>query len=361
MGTAPPEPQMTTTAQPSFRGDGPRECSELLRRIGVVIIGRNEGERLRASLASLPGELGGIVYVDSGSDDGSVDWARSVGADIVELDTGAPFTAARARNAGFARLMAIRPEAHYVQFLDGDCTLAEHWLSYAARALERSPDVVAVFGRRREAYPRRSIFNRLCDIEWDSRPLGHCLAFGGDVLVRTEGVRQVDSYDPTVTAAEDDEFSIRLRQAGWRILRLDHEMSVHDADITSLRQWWKRAERAGYAYAQVGAMHGAPPERYFWRERLRVLVWGIAMPLVILSLLLPSPIVSGLLFGLYPLRAVRVAWRSHGKGLDGRGAVAWGVSCTTSVFPAAKGLLKYHADRLRSKQPTIIEYKRSRS
>ncbi len=39
--------------------------------LGVVVIGRNEGERLRRCLESVLGATPGVVYVDSGSSDGS--------------------------------------------------------------------------------------------------------------------------------------------------------------------------------------------------------------------------------------------------------------------------------------------------
>jgi glycosyltransferase involved in cell wall biosynthesis len=65
--------------------------------VGVVVIGRNEGERLRRCLASTLPQATALVYVDSGSTDGSVDMARAMGADVVALDMAQPFTAARAQ------------------------------------------------------------------------------------------------------------------------------------------------------------------------------------------------------------------------------------------------------------------------
>ena len=59
-----------------------------------------------------------IVYVDSGSTDGSVAWAKAQGVDVVELDLKLGFTAARARNAGFARLGELASQLEYVQFVD---------------------------------------------------------------------------------------------------------------------------------------------------------------------------------------------------------------------------------------------------
>ena len=68
--------------------------------IGVVVIGRNEGLRLERCLISLVGSAQKVVYVDSGSTDGSVQMALRLGVEVVELDMTIPFTAARARNEG---------------------------------------------------------------------------------------------------------------------------------------------------------------------------------------------------------------------------------------------------------------------
>src|SRR3954469_12450980 len=104
--------------------------------IGLVIIGRNEGERLRRCLASALGYAAHAVYVDSGSTDGSVALARSMNVDVVELDTTIPFTAARARNAGVERLLRLAPDTSYVQFVDGDCEMNPAWWGVALARME---------------------------------------------------------------------------------------------------------------------------------------------------------------------------------------------------------------------------------
>src|SRR5882724_5591818 len=86
---------------------------------GVVAIGRNEGQRLKQCLESLRSR-GVVIYVDSGSNDGSPQLARDFGAIVVDLETRLPFTAARARNAGFKSLVEAAPEVDCVQFIDGD-------------------------------------------------------------------------------------------------------------------------------------------------------------------------------------------------------------------------------------------------
>ena len=186
-------------------------------QLGIVIIGRNEGDRLCRCLNSIVGANLPVVYVDSNSTDGSVELARSLVGNVVELDPSLPFTAARARNEGFARLGQIHPALSFVQFVDGDCELAAGWLDKGHRVLEERPDVAAVVGRRREYHPEQTIYNRLADLEWDT-PIGEAKHFGGDVLVRTDAFRQVAGYDPTLIAGEDPDLSVRIRQHGRTIL-----------------------------------------------------------------------------------------------------------------------------------------------
>jgi glycosyltransferase involved in cell wall biosynthesis len=143
-------------------------------RIGAVLIGRNEGARLLACLASVGAQAGRMVYVDSGSTDGSVTAAQAAGAVVVDLDLSQPFTAARARNEGLARLLEDGP-LDYVQFIDGDCELCDGWIGTAAAFLDAHPDIAVVHGRRRERFPEASLYNQLCDWEWD-RPLGEAKA-----------------------------------------------------------------------------------------------------------------------------------------------------------------------------------------
>ena len=283
--------------------------SELARAahpIGAVVIGRNEGERLIRSLDALQNDPQRvnqtIVYVDSGSTDGSVAMARSRGIAVVDLDLSIPFTAARARNAGFERLRADCPQVAYVQFLDGDCEVVPGWLAAAAAALERQPAVVAVCGWRRERYPDRSPYNRICDVEWHMGSVGEISHFGGDVMMRATALAAVGGYNAAVVAAEDDELSVRLRQAGGQLWRIDHDSTLHDANIHHLSEWWQRAKRCGYAYAQVRSIHGAPPEGKFVKEVRRSLLWGAGVPLTSLLLTWPTHGGSLLLLLRYPDR-----------------------------------------------------------
>jgi GT2 family glycosyltransferase len=200
---------------------------------------------------------------------------------VVELDSHAPFTAARARNVGFRKLQQIAPHVEYIQFVDGDCELDQSWPNIARSFLAVHQDVAAVCGRLRERNPDKTIYNWLCDVEWN-QPVGEVRAFSGNVTIRVSALKSVGGYRDGVIAAEEDELCVRLRAAGWRIWRLSQEMALHDADMTSFAQWWRRSKRCGYAYAVGSFLHGASGERHFVWESRRALTWGVWLPLACL-------------------------------------------------------------------------------
>jgi GT2 family glycosyltransferase len=324
--------------------------------IGVVVIGRNEGERLRVCLQALDTATRPVVYVDSGSTDESIALARSSGAHVVELDPSTPFTAGRARNAGLARLLEVAGDIRFVQFVDGDTELAPGWLESGAKALEADTTVGVVCGRLRERQPERSVYNRLCDLEWDT-PVGERKACGGNALMRAEAVRCVGGFDPTVPAAEDDEICLRIRRAGWRVLRLDADMGRHDAAMMHFRQWWRRAVRCGYAYAQGAWLHGRGPERHFVRERRRVLFWGAALPVLILGLAWPTGGWSLLALLLYPIQALRVMLRERKRSEHGGAVAAYGAACMLGKFPEFIGICRFYQTRLWRQTARLVEHK----
>jgi len=320
--------------------------------IGIVAIGRNEGERLIGCLRSARTGASYIVYVDSGSTDGSVAAAESIGATVVRLDLTQPFSAARARNQGFAALMALRPEIRFVQFLDGDCILADGWLDNALAFLGLRKDVAIVCGRRRERHPAASVYNRLCDLEWDT-PVGETLACGGDALVRVEAFESVGGYRAQLIAGEEPEFCVRLRKIGWKIWRLDAEMTRHDAAMKRFGQWWVRAVRCGYAYAEVSRLHRTAPLGIWRRETVRAVIWGGLLPAAICLGAMLNPIfLMGAL--VYPLQICRIA-------VDRRSASSqpwtYAIFVTLAKFAEFQGILKFYWYTWRKRATALIEYK----
>jgi GT2 family glycosyltransferase len=323
--------------------------------VGVVVIGRNEGERLVRCLRSARCDERPTLYVDSGSSDGSVARARELGAGVLELEPDVPFTAARARNRGVAALLAEHPQVDLLQLVDGDCELRPDWIAVAEATLRSTPDAAAVCGRRRERAPEATPYNRVTDREWDL-PAGDTHTFGGDVLIRRDVFEELQGYRDDMIAGEDPELSTRILDRGYRILRLDQEMTLHDADLRSFRQWWVRQVRAGHAYAELAARTSGARGAY-WRGKLRSIVaWG-AGPFVFTAVAVMLAGAPGLLVLplLYALLAFRI-WRPE-RAAGNEGAALWTAACTIGKWPLLLGAAQYGWSRLEGGPRELIEYK----
>ena len=320
-------------------------------QVGLVAIGRNEGDRLRKCIESVVGRVSKVVYVDSGSTDSSVEMARSFGVVVVELDMTYPFTAARARNEGFRRLRKEAPELNYVQFVDGDCEVVPGWLEKAVRFLDESSGVAVVCGRRRERFPDRSVYNMLCDMEWDT-PVGAARYCGGDAMMRADALEGIGGYREDLIAGEEPELCVRLRATDWKIWRLGEEMTLHDAAMTRIGQWWKRNKRAGYAYAQGAYLHGAPPERHGVKQSRSAWIWGLGIPSLIFGLAILINMWSLVLVLIYPLQIVRLALRGNRSPRENWWRAFFLV---LGKFPEAGGQMNFLFNRLTGKSARLIE------
>ncbi len=314
-------------------------------KIGIVVIGRNEGERLARCFDTLPAGLP-VVYVDSDSTDGSVGLAKSAGYDVVYLSAAKPLSAGRARNAGLEYLTDKWPDLSYVQFLDGDCELFVDWLTLAQAVLDERPGVVAVCGQRHEKYPHATVYNELCAIEWNT-PIGEALAVGGDSMMRIQPVSDAGGFDDSFVGGEEPELCYRLRQDGWKVLRIDAAMTVHDAAMDRWQQWWSRAARSGGAYAQSALKHGRGPEKFGVRESVSIWIYAAVLPLIAVALapftwrLSIVALLCGYLWQWY--RIGRKAEQSH--GLSREMANNYAASIVLGKFPHLVGQIRFFLTR----------------
>lgn len=330
--------------------------------VGIVAIGRNEGARFVACLASLPRNVP-VVYVDSGSADGSLDRARESGATVVNLDTSSGFTAARARNAGLARLIADHGAIEYVQFIDGDCTLDPEWLSVGQKELKDAPDLAVVFGRRREMFPEASIYNAQCDREWDV-PVGDVRACGGDALMRVSAITAVGGYNDALIAGEEPDLCLRLRAQGWRIRRIAAEMTRHDADIRDLHSWWRRTKRSGHAYAEHVWLHRRNADPDWVRQCARIAIWGAFLPLLAAFGLVAAPlwplaaVLPITILLLYALQYARLRARHIRAGMEPRIARTEAALLILGKFAQTSGAVTFLWHLISRRRSALIEYKK---
>ncbi len=328
-------------------------------RLGVVAIGRNEGERLRLCLESLirSATVRGVVYVDSGSTDGSVALAQSLGVDVVHLDLTEKFTAARARNAGWRRLLQLYPDIRYVQFVDGDCEVVEGWLEKSLAELTKDAGLAVVCGRRKERHPDFSVYNKLCDLEWDT-PVGDALSCGGDALMKIEALERVNGYREDLIAGEEPEMCYRMRQLGYRIMRLDLEMTLHDANISKPSQWYQRTKRAGHAFAESAALHGREPERMGVKKTVSTLFWGAGVPTAVgATAIAAGPVVAALTGAAAYGYLFKKSYDQARRRRSHEDALLQAASWVAAKVPEAHGALKYAVTRALGRPTRLMEYK----
>jgi len=328
--------------------------------VSVVVIGRNEGQRLLDCLASVRAAHWGplrheLIYVDSGSTDGSAQAAASFGARVITVKPLRP-SAALGRNAGWRAA-----GAPWVLFLDGDTLLNPDFVSAALEALRDHPERAAVWGHRRERYPEHSVFNRVLDLDW-VYPAGDTAFCGGDALFRCSALAETGGFNDQLIAGEEPELCARLRQRGWRIWHIDHPMTLHDLAITRWRQYWLRAERAGHAYAEVShrLAHTSTP---LWKhENSRHRFHALALLLffiVLLSLLATHAFTAaGLWTGLAIIGWARTAWRARWKGGSALTLGLYALHAHAQQIPIGWGQLQWARAHRKGVSRDLIEYKR---
>jgi len=327
--------------------------------LSIVVIGRNEGERLVRCLKSVAEmrelrQAPEIIYVDSASSDGSIERAVQLGAKAISL---APehLSAAAGRNAGWR---AARGDI--VLFLDGDMTIVPDFVGGALSEFN-NPNIAIVFGDCRESNPQGSIYNRILDLDWmlPAGPVEYC---GGAALIRRDLLERVGGYKETLIAAEDTELCSRIRAIGYTILHVDRLMVFHDLAITRFYQYWSRAVRSGYAYAEVSEGIRRTDLPVWYRQARRNRIQGAAM----LAIIAGAPILAVATRSFAPLviftaiiaaLAVRTALRSHWKKSRPSTRLLHGVHSHLVQIPLLFGQLRYHRDRLKGRTPKLIEYK----
>jgi len=327
--------------------------------LSIVVIGRNEGPRLARCLESVSAlrRVSGqkqIIYVDSASTDESPTIARAFNAEVIVL-CAENSTAARGRNAGWRSA-----RAPLVLFLDGDTVLHEDFPRLALDALAHDNTVAAVWGHRRELHPENSLYNRVLDLDWiyASGDTDYC---GGDVLMRRCALEQVDGFDPKLIAGEEPELCRRLRHCGYRILHIDSPMTRHDLNITRFGQYWRRALRAGHAYAEIANRFHATSDPMWLSESRGNSIRGgfwIASLIGCVAFLAFSPVPLMLWSGLLIALSCRSAWKARWRAPRQPALLLlFGLHSQLQQIPIFIGQLQFCWHQKTGRRRRLIEYK----
>lgn len=324
--------------------------------VSVVIIGRNEGKRLSRCLASVAAMRHAnfaieTLYVDSASTDDSVARATASGARVLEVRPERP-SAALGRNAGWRAA-----HGEFILFLDGDTELHPRFVETALQAM-RDPQVAVVWGHRRESRPENSIYNRVLDLDWIYPP-GPSEFCGGDALMRRAVLENAGGFDASLIAGEEPDLCRRIRTLGHAILHIDAPMTLHDLAITRFGAYWKRAFRAGHAYAEVSERFKHTDQPLWLRDARRNRVH--AAVLIALAALLASglawPSAAVLALGAFALLMLRTVSRSRWKSPDRLTLVLYGLHSHLQQIPILAGQVSYYMGALTGQKQALIEYK----
>ena len=332
--------------------------TESLNLVSVVVIGKNEGMRLERCLKSVrrmscKGFRTEVIYVDSGSIDNSIELANRLGATTIALNSLHP-TAALGRNVGW-RLA----QGNFILFLDGDTVLDPHFVA------ESLPDftekTAVVWGHRRELFPSASVYQRVLDLDWVYKA-GESAFCGGDALFLRKVLERTDGFDVNLIAGEEPELCQRILELGYVIQHVDRAMTGHDLGMMRFGQYWRRATRAGHAYAEVSDRF-ATSAKAFWTQESRSNYFRASV--LVLSAVSAS-VATLLLARLWPfafwsttfcMLAGQTAWKARWKSSDWTVLLLYGFHSHLQHIPICLGQLRYRLNRQQGRQASLFEYK----
>lgn len=243
--------------------------------ISVIVIGKNEGARLQACLASVTQALAllahEIIYVDSGSADGSLSAAKACGARCYLLG-------AKDTTAGLGRLTGTKEaRGEYLLFLDGDMQLQPRFVQKAMLAM-------AAKGYDGASGIREDVYEKNGEIIGRNKNYFHCHAericpeFGGAIFLKADALQKAGGWSADTIACEEAELHARLIDAGLQIAELPVPMIIHTDAVRDNRGALSTVfsrRRLGEGQALRCAMAQGKAAAYIRREREKFLFYAL--------------------------------------------------------------------------------------
>lgn len=313
-------------------------------KIGIVVIGRNEARILENCLKAVIRENVPVIYADSASEDNSVAIAHNCGVPVVKLDKQTPLSPARGRNEGYQYLLQHHPDIEFIQFIDGDCVLIQGWLDIALQTMNNMPEVGILCGEVSEENPNGSIYKRLAALEWN-QPAGEIKVCGGIFMTRKKALQDVNGFNTTIRAGEDDDICLRSHEQGWKIWRIKNPMAQHHIRIENFWDLWTRAKRSGYAFQGAAFLHRGLKEWHYVRDNLSNYLFGGLIPLIAIVGIPWTHGLSLFLLFAYPALWLRIYLR-HRENLGNDDARLYASFCVFAKFPGFLGAIEFWFSRL---------------
>lgn len=225
------------------------------KKTAVIILSWNAlpllKEYLPTVVQSIPSEEADILLADNGSTDGSADFARSLGVEVIPLERNFGF--AEGYNRAIKGLWDSGRRYPYTLLLNNDVRVQGHWLEPLVWQLEQNPATVAVqptilsdrdhnlfeyagaMGGYLDllGYPfcRGRIFGTIEPFQTDGKPTYRVYpapvfwATGACMLIRTEAYIDAGGFDASFFAHQEE---IDL---AWRLHRKGFSMTVVPSSV----------------------------------------------------------------------------------------------------------------------------------
>lgn len=193
--------------------------------VSIVIIARNEAANIKRTIESVLSSIEQwpqteVLLVDSASTDETVAIAQQYPINIVRLKASWFLSAAAGRYIGMRHT-----RGDLIMYLDGDMELIPTWLEQAVPFIQARPELGGVTGYRRDILVRDGQVVGEQDYGRNSQnqaiEVGY---FAGAAIYRRSALEKVGGFNPYIISDEEPELCMRLRHAGYKLMRLPYLM-----------------------------------------------------------------------------------------------------------------------------------------
>ena len=315
-------------------------------KVSIIIKTLNEeaniARAIESALVAAAPHGGEVIVADSGSRDQTVEIAMRYPTLVVQLKN------FDERCCGIGPQLGYQHSSgEYIYVLDGDMQLDADFLRQALELLEHQPSLAAVGGLTREMRVRNIEFkNRgrhFLNRQVENGSEVECLVGGG--LYRRRAIEDVCYLsDRNLHGFEEYDLGARLRQKGWRVVRINtYAVDHYSYQLSTYRLLWYRV-RAGRLLAlgeilRAGARAGYVKRAVVELRPIRfalgtLLFWAIA---VLLASMAPS---TGWLFVILAIAAtlptVAMIARSGSIAAGTYSVVVWHLTAVTLLLGLAR-------------------------